>query len=195
MASLSFPFVTRRNLRYRMDQLKTKGKHILSSETCPPTNTFVVEGKGSTTSSNEEMTDLTNGVSINSSDIGNDEDEVDVNIETETDESQKSKRGRKEGSTNSNIKLHLQQLKEAISKAATSYVEEKSKMTTKTPNHCLENIICKTEEEYGLPNGTINLNTMKSQIRRGNLSGIAHQNVLCMKLSCLFLNGVSRWQK
>jgi hypothetical protein len=87
-------------------------------------------------------------------------------------------RGRPKGSTNKARDDREKATDQAYIDIATEYQILKGKALRKCkklPNRCLEDLIERVEIEYNLKKGTINPYTIKSRVRRNNLTGQAHQ--------------------
>jgi hypothetical protein len=91
-----------------------------------------------------------------------------------TNEQSSKKGGRKKGSTKKAKVEHFQNVKAATTKAAKLISVIKS-VASKNKKRCRrgkqQKILNKVEKEFGLPLGTINLDTVRSRVKSGNLDG------------------------
>jgi hypothetical protein len=163
--SKGFSCVTRRNLRYRISMLDERNG-LLASEVQLPMNDVDVPPKQV-----DEISPLTECTTDDLRDTnGNNPSNVRI-----------SKR-----KANENKKKYLQLVSDCITKVATELLEEKnsnkSSGSKKLPRKSLQNIIDRTEAEYCLVPGTIKPNTIRSRLRRNNVTGIHKQRTPVLKV-------------
>jgi hypothetical protein len=155
-----FSCVTRRNLRYRIAMLDERNG-LLVSEVQRPMSTINTKRK---TEADEvsPLTDITtNDCNV---DVNNNQSNT-VRNNTQKENKQKEK--------------HLQSVKDCTTQVASKLLQEqeakKSSGRTKLPHHCLKKLIKETEAEYNLVLGTIKPETIRSRLRRNNISGVHKQ--------------------
>ncbi len=140
-----FKAVTRQNLYYRLSKLKDMG----------PENGSGIVGKSIVAI---ESTGVTSDIT---------DEQILIDVPTNTG-------GRKKGSTKQAKKENARRLEELITKCAIIY-DEKLKEAKKAglrfiPNGTLKKIVNKEEVNSGLSVNTISLETVRSRVKRGNLT-------------------------
>jgi hypothetical protein len=100
-------------------------------------------------------------------------DEAVVVEDTSTAAEEKVKRGRKVGTSVAALNASGLALKQAKTKVATLYLEKKRNAASKqekVPAGWLTNAIDIVEQEFGVPQGSINPLTIISRVRRNNVT-------------------------
>ena len=167
--------VTRDNLYYRLHSYKTAttkdGDLVGASFSTSGRQLVLSDLSGETRSESEgtpplnDITNTTNSNTVNTK-SGSNNDAINVNY---------NKGGRPKGSTKAAKDKKEAVTKESITKAAILYqqaCEEASKSGKKAvPKGTLERIIADVENEAGLSENSISVNTIRSRIKRGNVEG------------------------
>jgi hypothetical protein len=151
--------VKRHHLEYRLE-LRVLGKKCHEKINLPTIN---VDNNNETVVS--DLTDTSIVAEI-----------VEEENNTEVGELTSRKGGRSKGS-NKDKAIQKKSIDEALTKASELCLLAKKQSTSKLPNGTFAGIIKETEQQYGLEDGTINFETVRSRVLAKNPSAISHQKM------------------